>query len=142
MKKIFVRSAFNYDADSASLESGLTCEDESLTRQSEAGDADINTIVRRFGVTGQLPVVPMPPAIDEFADVFDFQSALEVMARARASFALLPAEVRSRFENDPGRFVGFVDGAIEAGDLEELRKMGLAVPAVAEEEADVKPAVV
>lgn len=137
MDEVFFRSGWNYDRDAASLETGLACEDESLTIQSQAQEADINELVRRFGVTGQLPQVAMPPSIAEFTEVFDYRSALETMMRAQESFAALPAEIRSRFRNDAAEFVVFVDRELEAGRLEELRKMGLAV---AEKPAEVKAA--
>ena len=53
----FVRSPYNYDMSAVSDETGLCCEDESLAIQSAKEDADINTIVRRFGLTGELPSV-------------------------------------------------------------------------------------
>jgi len=52
---VFVRSPYNYDMAKASVESGLACEDASRAVQSQREDADINVIVKRFGLTGQLP---------------------------------------------------------------------------------------
>ena len=52
-----VRSYGGYDADAVSEETGLQCNDISKTRQADAKDADINNIVRSFGVTGTLPVL-------------------------------------------------------------------------------------
>lgn len=104
---------------------------ESRTIQSQAEDADINVLVRRFGITGGVPVVAMPPVFQEFEDVFDFQSAMNVLTKAKNSFMELDAEVRLRFGNDPGRFVKFVDERDAEGNrvnVEELRKMGIALP--------------
>lgn len=122
------RAAGQYDADAVSDETGLFCPEPTLAQQHQAEEADINTIVKRFGVTGQLPVVPMPPLSADFDDVFDFHAAQNLIAQANQSFMALPAEARARFGNDPGRFVAYVDDALESGNLEELRKMGLAVP--------------
>lgn len=127
MRKIVARGP-DYDADSVSLETGLECKDPSLAQQHQAEEADINVIVKRFGVTGQLPVVPYPPLLDDFDQVFDFQTAQNLIVKARESFMQLPADVRFNFNNDPARFVTFVDDALESGNIEELRKMGLAVP--------------
>lgn len=129
----FVRSAFNYDTDVASERTGLLCEDGSLTVQSEKEDADINTIVRRFGLTGQLPTNVRVPVEADFTEVFDFQSAMNAIRAAQESFMAMPADVRFRFNNDPERFVAFCteerDGALV--NLDEMRKLGLAVPKAA-----------
>jgi len=127
-KAPFVRSPYNYDTDEVSDETGLFCDDPSLAQQHQAEEADINTIVRRFGLTGQLPVIPMPPLNADFDSVFDFHTAQNAIVKARESFMMLPADIRNKFANDPRNFVDFVDKAVEDGNIEELRKMGLAVP--------------
>lgn len=134
MNKVFLRTPYNYDMEEVSKETGLLCEDESLTVQSDADDADINTIVRRFGLTGAMPENVRVPISEDFVDVFDFQSAMNAVRTAQESFMEMPADVRSRFNNDAGKFVEFCtaeqDGKLV--NLEEMRKLGLAVPAVPE----------
>lgn len=130
------RSGYNYDRDAVSQETGLRCMDKSLAIQSQAEEADINTIVRRFGLTGQLPQNVRVPLNVDFDDVFDYQTAMNVIAEANQAFMRMPADVRARFQNDPGAFVDFCS---DADNLPELRKLGLAVPLeVKEEKADVK----
>lgn len=126
----FVRSAYNYDQDEASVEAGLLCADESLAIQSQRDEADINTIVRRFGITGQLPVGLRLPTFGDFDEVFDFQSAQNALVEADRAFMAVPAEIRMRFGNDPQRFVEFCS---DEKNLPELRKLGLAVPEVVAE---------
>lgn len=131
--KIEQRIPGAYDVDAVSLATGLLCDDASLTQQSQKEEADINTIVRRFGITGQISHVDLPPPLEEFGEIFDFQSAMDVMNAAKASFMDMSAETRARFLNDPGRFVNFCSEVGSDGklaNLEEMRKMGLAVPAV------------
>lgn len=118
-----LRVAGRYDVDAASLEAGLKCEDESLTLQSQAQDADINVIVRRFGVTGELPNGLRVPVYGNFEGVSDYREALDLVREADQAFMSLPADVRRRFGNDAGSFVDF---ASNPDNLEELRKMGLA----------------
>lgn len=129
------RTPFNYNTDQASLETGLACTDKSLTQQSQAKEADINTIVRNFGVTGQLPVVPLPPSLEDFGEIFDLQSALDVLNQAKHSFGLLPADVRDAFHNDPHRFVSQVDSMLADTDVQRreqnlavMRAWGIALP--------------
>lgn len=126
MKKIvvpFLRTPYNYDTEAASDESGLKCEDKSLAQQHLAEDADINNIVATFTRTGQLPVHNLPPLQQDFSDrVYSFQDALDLVVQAREAFQAMPAEVRNRFENDPGRFVDFCS---DERNRDEMRKLGL-----------------
>lgn len=128
MREPFVRSAYNYDRDLASDESGLRCEDVSLAKQSFAEECDINTIVRRFGVTGELPTNVRMPTYGDFSTVVDFQSAMNAIASANESFDAMPAEVRSRFHNDAGEFVDFCS---REENRAEAIKLGLVLPKAA-----------
>lgn len=106
----FSRSAyFNYDRDAVSRETGLKCEDPSLAVQSQADEADINTIVKRFGVTGQLPEAVRIPQYGDFRGPSDFQSSMEYVAAAQSAFLELPAALRAEFNNDPGEFLAYVE---------------------------------
>lgn len=125
MSSIFLRSPFNYDRDAVSLETGLLCEDKSLAQQQFADDADINTIVRRFNLTGQLPDNVRAPQYADFEEVYDFQTAMNAIRSAEESFMAMPANVRSRFYNDPHRFVEFCS---DPANMDEARKLGLLVP--------------
>lgn len=120
-----LRSGFNYDRDEASLESGLFCQDKSLTLQSQAQDADINLIVKRFGVTGMLPNIERLPIEADFVDIFDYRSAVDAVREAERLFMEVPADIRKRFNHDPGEFVRFCS---DPANLPELRKLGLAKP--------------
>lgn len=95
-----------------------------LTKQSEKDDADINVIVKRFGIGGVLPLVQMPPLNVEFGEVFDFQSAQNTILAAKASFNALPADLRAEFQNDAAKFVAF---ASDPQNIAELKKMGVRV---------------
>ena len=126
MRKVFVRSPFNYDRNEVSRETGLDTGPDSPTQQSFKDEVDINTIVRRFGVTGELPIVSSPPTFRNFEGIFDYQSAMNAIRQAEESFAEMPAEVRKRFHNNPQEFVEFCS---DEKNLEEMRKLGLAKPA-------------
>ena len=43
--------------------------------QSQRDEADINTIVRRFGLSGELPQGVRAPTYGDFEDIVDFQAA-------------------------------------------------------------------
>lgn len=125
----FFKTPFNFDTDAESDRTSTRCKDPSKAQQHQLEEADINTIVKRFNITGQLPQIPLPPPIAEFGEIFDFQTAMTVVNQAKLAFGALPATVRATFNNDPHAYVAYVDAAIEAGDLDQLRKWGVAVPA-------------
>lgn len=134
----FIRSPFNYDMSAASAESALVCLDASMAQQSSKEECDINTIVRRFGLTGTLPEGLRAPQYGDFTSVYDFQTALNAVRSASETFMAMPAEVRSRFGNDAQVFLQFVG---DAENRDEARRLGLLVPEVAAEPpAEVSPA--
>lgn len=135
---IEVRSAFGYDADKVSEETGLFCVDPSLTVQSTKDECDINVIVDRFGITGQMPESLRVPRFEDFGDtVFDYRSAVEAIALAEDSFMSMPARVRAEFSNDPQVFLEFCSNA---ENLPRMRELGLALPEKpAEPAAAAKP---
>jgi phage internal scaffolding protein len=118
---MFIRSVFNYDRDSASAASGLVCDDESRTIQSAKDESDINTIVRKFGLTGELPNDLKMPQSGDFTDVPDFHTAMNLVRSAQEEFLRVPAEIRARFANDPQRLMQFVE---DESNRDEARKLG------------------
>lgn len=130
---IVVRAGFpfNYDVKAASSAAALGCKDPSLAEADQAKDCDINEIVRRFNLTGQLPSDVRVPLSGDFTDVVDFKSAMNAIRSAQESFDAMPAAVRARFHNDPEEFVDFCTTLDKDGKLanyEEMKKYGLAVP--------------
>lgn len=127
----FVRNPYNYDLAKASDDAGLdcSCDGPGRTMQSFAEEADINTLIRRFGVGNPLPQGVRMPTFGDFTGVGDYQSALNALSAADRAFMSLPAHVRSRFGNDAGAFVEFCS---DEGNREEARKLGLLPPLVVE----------
>uniref|UniRef100_UPI0040471F15 hypothetical protein n=1 Tax=Yoonia sp. TaxID=2212373 RepID=UPI0040471F15 len=121
---MFIRNPYNYDTNLASEESALYCEDPSRTKQSFKEECDINTILKRFNVTGQLPVGPLQPQYGDFSGVFDYQTALNAVIAAQESFNALPAMLRNRFANDPAAFVDFCS---DESNREEMIRLGLVI---------------
>ena len=125
MPKFVVRSAFDYDSESVSLETGFVDNTESMTQQSFKDECDINVILRRFAVTGELPDNIRVPQYQDFEEVFDFHSAMNVVRAATEAFDSMPSEVRERFANDPGRFVAFT---MDESNYDEALKLGIVNP--------------
>lgn len=127
----FLRTPYNHDTDAFSRAFAIGNFGESLTDQSQKEEADINTIVRRFGLTGQLPSSVRVPQYGDFENALDFRQSMNAIRQAEESFMELPADVRAKFHNDPQElleFCGELDSEGKPKNLVEMRKMGLAVP--------------
>lgn len=125
MKEIFIRTPFNYDRNEASDESGLKCVKKTRTQQQFKEETDINTIVRRFGLTGKLPENTRIPEYADYEGVFDFQTALNAVMDAEKAFMMVPSNIRREFDNDPGKFLEFCENK---ENLPKLREWKLAKP--------------
>ncbi len=125
MKKVFVRAPYNYDGDAVSDETGFKCDEPSMAQQQFKEESDINEIVRKFGVTGELPSNIRAPQYGDFTGIFDYHSAMNAVVAARDSFNAMPAEVRARFDNDPAAFVEFCS---DEANRDEAKKLGLLMP--------------
>lgn len=124
--KILVLNPFLIDPDAHSSAHGLLCEDESLTIQADKDQADINNIVKQFGLTQMLPYGNAVPEYADFTDApMDFHSAQNFIIQARDEFMKYPAEVRSAFDNDPGVFLSALEDPDKAPLFQEL---GLSLP--------------
>lgn len=124
----FLRTAYNYDMNEAGDESGIDClfnrdtgeQTPSKTQQQFAEECDINTIVRRFNLTGQLPTGVRMPTYGDFENVPSYQEAMNAIRAADEAFMEMPAEVRARFNNDPARFVDFCSDPANRAEAEKL----------------------
>lgn len=119
---MFVRSAYNYDRNLASVESGLVCDDDSRAVQSAEEESNINTIVRRFGISGKLPDQVAMPKSGDFSGAPDFHTAMNLVRQAQEEFVRVPADVRARFRNDPQEFMNFFENP---DNYAEALKLGL-----------------
>ena len=63
------------------------------------------------------------PIYGDFSDMESFHEAQGIIAHANQQFAMLSAETRERFGNDPAKFLEFVN---DPQNNEEKVKMGLA----------------
>jgi phage internal scaffolding protein len=121
-KSPFLRTPYNYDPDAASNESGLHCEDATLAQQHHKDECDINNILRQFNITGLLPESALSPRYGDFSGIGDYHSALNSVHAAEAEFMALPAQIRSRFDNDPANLIDFLDNP---NNINEAIALGL-----------------
>lgn len=92
-------------------------------QQHQAADCDINNIMARYERDGLIPHVNQYQGqYGDFAEVYDYQTALNVVMNAEECFMSLPAQIRKRFDNDPGAFLDFVSDPLNRS---EMVSMGL-----------------
>lgn len=83
--------------------------EEGKTKQSFTDDSNINTLMRKYERTKQLPVVGGQMArYGDFSEIVDFHSAQNQIAEAKIAFNTLSARLRTRFGNDPGQLLQFL----------------------------------
>lgn len=94
----------------------------SRTQQHFKEECDVNLIMKRFERTGILDHLNQYQGrYGDFLDVpQDYQSAVNQVIAAQDMFMTLPGAVRALFENDPGKFLEFVDDPANAGRMVEL----------------------
>lgn len=119
MKAPFLKTPYNYDTDAASNESGLVCLEPTLTQQHFQDECDINYILNTFGVNA-LPVNPLEPRYGDFTNVVDYHSALNAVIAAEDGFMALPADIRTRFDNDPSKLIDFMENPANRSEAESL----------------------
>ena len=71
-----VKNPITYDRDQNSADSRFVFTGVSRTQQSFRDECDINNILRKFNVTGQLPIGSVQPQYGDFSGITDYQSAL------------------------------------------------------------------
>lgn len=102
-----------YDAKLVSEMTSIDVSGPSPVQQHLRDEVDINTIVRRYGITGEMPFGNAGGVYGDFTGISDYEGALEMVERAQAGFMTLPPEIRERFQNDPGQLVAFARSVSE-----------------------------
>lgn len=126
---VFLKAEYNYDTDAESNLHGLECKDPSRAIQSQKEEADIHTIVKRFGLSGEMPQSIRIPSYGDFTGVSDYRQAIEAVKLANDAFMSLPAAIRVQFSNSPEAFVEFCSNP---ANTDKMIEMGLLKRADAE----------
>lgn len=96
----------------------------SKTKTDMQKSTDVNNIMKQYQRTGLVShVARQQGEYGEYTEI-DFQEAMNTVIKAEEMFMELPAEIRKEFENDPAKFLKFV----ESGDEEKMRELGLLPP--------------
>lgn len=101
-------------------------EEEFSAQQQFRDECDLNLIVQRSDVD-YFERHKERAASGQYLDLAglpDFTEAMNIVTEANAAFMDLPAPVRKEFDNDPAKFLEFVDTASRA----DMEKFGLVPP--------------
>lgn len=102
------------------LKVSLTFTGAGRTKQSHKAECDINTILARYKRTGVLDFQQrMEPQYGDVSAI-EFQDAQLKIAHAKGLFAAMPAHLRHRFDNDPVKFLAFVNDERNRNEAEDL----------------------
>lgn len=96
----------------------------SKTVQAEKQKCDINQIMKRYHRTGMIDHVSKVQGqwgIDTTL-ITDYQSALNAVISANEKFNALPSDLRKKFDNDPSKFIAFIE---DNKNYDEAVKLGL-----------------
>lgn len=102
------------------------CKDVPLVKQEFKDDCDINIIIERCLRNG----APLPtyehvaPIYADITEMGDYRDMVERIRRADDAFMEMPAPVRARFDNDPGKLL---DMLADPSRVDEAVELGLAV---------------
>lgn len=92
----------------------------SQTRQSDKDGTDINLILAQAAKNGGLIMGPAgTPIYGDFSNVGNWFDIKRTVAHVEASFRLLPADIRNRFDNDPAKLIEFLSDP--ANDAEAVK---------------------
>lgn len=110
-----------------------------LTKQEFANETNINTIMKRYKSTGDLPrnMRGLQPVFADVSAMGDYAESLRRIDAAKDGFMKLPAALRLRFGNQPNEFLAFLHDNV---NRDEAVKLGL-IPPVAESLAPPAPVV-
>lgn len=109
--------------------------DPGRTRQEFKKQCDVNEIVKQFIQDGDptpFEISPTDTTVGlDAPEAQDFQTAMNTIADANAMFEELPSKIRNRFENDPMKYLSFINERDADGNLvnlDEMYDIGLAIP--------------
>ncbi len=99
--------------------------DDGRTKQAMQDECNINKIMEKFVRTGAVEHSNRHAGSYGFATSESFHDSMNIVAKGESMFNELPAAIRSRFNNDVGLFLDFVQSPDNIGEMVDL---GLSPP--------------
>jgi len=95
---------------------------DARVEQCHRDECDINKIIAKYDRTGVLNHVNDFEARYEDLTGLDYQTMLNTVANANSMFEGLPSEIRNQFDNEPQKFISFMD---DENNNNAMYEMGL-----------------
>lgn len=96
----------------------------SMTKQSFKDEVDINNIMAKFQKTGAIKHFAKHAPTYGDATPIELMDAQNIIANSSSMFEELPSSIRKRFDNDPVKFLAFVQ---DEKNTDEMVKLGLKI---------------
>lgn len=93
-----------------------------LTEQHHKESVSIQTIVQQHAVTGMLPLNRSQPQFADMSNVPDYHQAQIIIAETNEMFEAVPSDIRKDFDNDPAKFLAFIENP---DNKEQIEAYGL-----------------
>lgn len=110
--------------------------DPILTVQAQRNDTDINQIMKKIEKGMMLNINQKEGTFQDISEFNGLEDAYIKVQKANEDFMKLPADIRSRFENDPVNLVEFLS---DEGNRAEAEELGLIEPKEAGKPASIPP---
>ena len=104
---------------------------ETMTQQQYQSECDINNIMKSYVQTGELPLKQRVGQFMDVSNVGSFHEMMNQVIAAEDAFMQFPAQLRSKFENDPQKMYEWLS---DDKNYEEALSLGL----VDEKKAEVR----
>lgn len=114
--------------DNGSLRIQSEIQGPSMAQQQFAEECDANFIMKKYSQTGEITHLARNQGVyADVSEIGDYQSALDTVMRAQDAFETVPAQLREKLQNDPQKFLEFIqnpenrDEMIKYGIIEAKR---------------------
>lgn len=101
-------------------------EEASLAQDQFREQCDVNNIIDKFNRTGEISHIMKTQGVYmDTTNLPNYQQSLQIVIDAEDAFMALPAEMRKKFDNDPGKMIAYLEDpknhkeAVTLGLMEE-----------------------
>lgn len=118
------------------LQVQLLCTTAGRTKQAFKDECDVNVIIKRFLKTGIMDFANKNQPRYGDCTGLEYTQAMQTVAAAKSLFMEMPPHLRARFDNEPAKFLDFVQNE---KNRDEARELGLLKPEAKRVEAEATP---
>lgn len=95
--------------------------EQTLTEQHHLNQCSMKKIMERYQRSGIIDHLNQyQGTYADFSNTPEYQEAQNIIAAANSMFETVPAQIRDKFDNDPGKFVDFMQNNQNIDKIEEM----------------------